>query len=102
MTVRVFADERRWPLPKVSVRVDLVHAQDGALRLERTIALEGHLDPEQRDALLAVADRSPVLALLHPDIAVVTRLGPIDDPVEAERNASVEHWIALQQALRAR
>jgi hypothetical protein len=59
------------------------------------------LTAAQQAALLAAADRSPVLALLSPAIVAITRLGPIDDPGQAERKAEIAHWVVLQQALRA-
>jgi uncharacterized OsmC-like protein len=101
MTLRAYADGQGWLLPKIRVQVVYLPRQVGVAHLERTIAIDGELTAAQSEVLLAVADRSPVLALLHPDLAVSTRLGPIGDPAETQRQAAISHWIALQQALRA-
>lgn len=70
MTIRMYARRKSWPLEHVSVDVshDKVHAQDAATgsgekidRFNRVITLTGTaLDPEQRERLLAIADRCPV------------------------------------------
>ncbi len=83
MTVRLYADRKRWPLE--GVRVDLdhakVHAEDcescetkeGRIdRIERRIALEGPLDAAQRARLLEIADMCPVHRTLESEVLVVT------------------------------
>ena len=93
MTLRLYADRKRWPLEAVMVDVDhhKVHAQDTKDRagspnrldlFERRIEVEGALDDEQRARLLEIADRCPVHRTLSSQARIVTRLG------ERERRAN--------------
>jgi putative redox protein len=83
MTVRMYADRKHWPLDRVAVslRHDKIHAEDCANcetrdgkidRIERHIAFEGALDPEQRRRLLEIADKCPVHRTLTSEISIVT------------------------------
>lgn len=85
MTLRLYADRKRWPLKRVSVRLRhaKIHAEDcadcetkqGMLdRIERVIALEGGLDPAQRQRLLEIADMCPVHRTLTSEIKIETSL----------------------------
>ena len=86
MTLRMYADRKKWPLKKVSVRLvhDKIHAEDcaecesreGKLdRIEREISLTGALDDEQRQRLLEIADKCPVHQTLERRNEILTRLG---------------------------
>lgn len=81
MTVRMYANRKGWPLDGVVVRLRnaRTHAADcadcetqrvGLRRLERTIELRGPLDAEQRQRLLAIAERCPVKQTLESGIAI--------------------------------
>jgi putative redox protein len=83
ITLRMYADRKRWPLEGVRVRVrtapTLSHAEDcancetaevGAKRLEREVELLGPLTDEQRARLLQIADRCPVKQMLARGISV--------------------------------
>ena len=83
MTIRMYADAKRWPLTHVSVslRHSRMHAQDcsecetktGKLdRVERVVHLVGDLDTQQRQRLLEIADRCPVHRTLHSEMVVHT------------------------------
>ncbi|MBH25574.1 MAG: osmotically inducible protein C [Myxococcales bacterium] len=85
MTIRMYADRKKWPLERVSVRLShaRVHAKDCAEcgfeegkvdRIERTLQIEGDLDEAQVARLLEIADRCPVHRTLHGQIHVATRL----------------------------
>jgi uncharacterized OsmC-like protein/alpha/beta superfamily hydrolase len=85
MTLRMYADRKKWPLDAVVVRLkhQKIHAQEcqecetrsGILDLlEREIELEGPLDEEQRQRLLGIADRCPIHRTLHSEIIVKTAL----------------------------
>lgn len=84
MTMRMYADRKSLPLDRVTVtlRHSKIHAEDceacetatGLLdRIERIIAIEGELDPEQRAVLMEIADKCPVHKTLTSEIHIVTR-----------------------------
>lgn len=85
MTLRLYADQKGWPLERVGVRLShaKVHAQDCATcakkegrvdRIDREVVLEGPLDARQRARLLEIADRCPVHRTLASEVDVRTRL----------------------------
>ena len=82
MTIRMYARRKGWPLAGVSVDVshDKVHAQDAgqrdakADRFCRVIRLVGDLSAEQRQKLMAIADKCPVHRTLEHSAEVVTQM----------------------------
>src|SRR5579864_1689559 len=85
MTLRMYADRKRWPLREVqtalshakSYAADSEHCQqpDAIVeRIERQITLFGELSPEQRNRLLEIADRCPVHRTLTSKIVIHTAL----------------------------
>lgn len=85
MTLRMYADHKKWNLEEVRVhlshekvhRDDSEHSADQKAkidRIEREIELYGDLDETQRERLLEIADRCPVHRTLHGEIEVVTKL----------------------------
>ena len=85
MTLRMYADRKKWPLEEVEVRLrhDKIHCEDCAEsdrkgsridHLSRELVLEGALDEDQRRRLLEIADRCPVHRTLHSEIRVTTTL----------------------------
>lgn len=85
MTIRMYADLKKIPLLRSSVRLkhEKIHAADsegsdtkGAKidHIEREITLEGELDEAQRAKLLEIADKCPVHRTLHGEVKVVTRI----------------------------
>lgn len=90
MTLRLYADRKRWPLERVSVRLRhaKIHAEDcadcetkqGMLdRIECEIQLEGPLDPAQRQRLMEIADMCPVHRTLTSEIKIDSKLTPGSD-----------------------
>ena len=84
MTLRLYADHKRLPLKRVSVRLhhSRVYANDcaecetkeGMLdRIERIISLEGELSADQRKRLLEIADKCPVHRTLTSEVNIRTR-----------------------------
>ncbi len=85
MTLRLYADHKKWPLERVRVRLAhaKIHAQDCADcetkdgkidRIERRIELAGPLDEGQRQRLLEIANKCPVHRTLESEIGIVTAL----------------------------
>jgi len=83
MTLRLYADNKKWPLTRVSVRLmhNKIHAEDclscetkeGMVdRIDRNITFEGPLDAEQRKRLLEIADKCPVHRTLESEIEIRT------------------------------
>ena len=94
MTIRMYADRKRWPLEMVRVRLKhgRVHAEDcmgcetkaGFVdRIEREIFLVGKLTDEQRQRLLEIANKCPVHRTLASDMRIETYLDPIGLPANA-------------------
>jgi putative redox protein len=84
MTLRLYADNKKLPLERVSVRLthNKIHAEDclnceikeGMIdRIDRNISLEGALSAEQRKRLLEIADKCPVHRTLESEIEIRTR-----------------------------
>ena len=82
MTLRMYASRKGWPLEAATVRFRTArsHAADcadcetkpvGVGRLERQVELRGSLTDEQRQRLLAIADRCPVKQTLERGIQFV-------------------------------
>jgi putative redox protein len=83
MTLRLYAEHKKLPLERVSVRLahSKIHAKDcedcetreGKIdQIERAITLEGALDAEQRKRLLEIADKCPVHRTLESEIKIRT------------------------------
>jgi len=84
MTIRLYADLKKLPLQRVSVRLkhDKIHAVDcencetkeGKIdRIDRVVALEGDLTLEQRAKLMEIADKCPVHRTFHSEVDIRTR-----------------------------
>ncbi len=85
MTVRMYANKKGLPLEqvRVSLRHSRIHAKDCAEceteqgmvdHIDRDIELIGDLDDDQRDKLLAIAERCPVHRTLTSTVHVTTSL----------------------------
>lgn len=83
MTLRMYADRKKWDLEQIDVHVqhdkDHVQAMDNdraqALdRFSRFIELSGDLTDEQRKRLMQIADKCPVHRTLEGEITIETRM----------------------------
>jgi len=82
MTLRMYADRKKWPLEEVNVH--LSHKKDYAQdcdshssagkidQIQRVIEIKGDLDGIQRKRLLEIADKCPVHRTLHNEVEVKT------------------------------
>ncbi|GGY39781.1 bifunctional alpha/beta hydrolase/OsmC family protein [Parvularcula lutaonensis] len=87
MTIRMYADFKKLPLDRVTVKVDHEkrHADGAADAMEkeppidhftRKVSLEGELSEEQRQRILQIADRCPVHRTLERGADIDTREEP--------------------------
>ena len=87
MTLRMYAEQKQWPLERVSVRLAhrKIHASDCAEcetrdgkidQIDREISLTGPLGAEQRTRLMEIADKCPVHRTLHSEVAIRTSQAP--------------------------
>jgi uncharacterized OsmC-like protein len=85
MTVRMYADRKRWPLERIRVtlRHSRIHAKDCAdcetnngwiAHIDRDVELTGDLDDTQRQRLLHIAERCPVHQTLTSEVRITTSL----------------------------
>jgi putative redox protein len=85
MTIRMYADRKKWPLENVAVKLrhEKIHAEDcadcessnGKIDvMTREIELTGDLTDEQRARLMEIADRCPVHKTLHSEVKIRTEL----------------------------
>lgn len=85
MTLRMYADRKRWPLK--GVKVHLEHERRHAVdcedcenpkskidHIDKRIELEGDLDQAQRERLLEISQRCPVHRTLSSDIVIKSEL----------------------------
>jgi uncharacterized OsmC-like protein len=91
MTLHMYASRKGWPLEDAVVRLRNArsHAEDcencekndvGVRRIERQVELKGSLTDEQRQRLLAIADRCPIKQTLERGLKI--------EPTAATRPAS--------------
>ena len=85
MTLRMYADFKKIPLEKISVRLtyDKIYAKDCANcedsnskldHIDRQIELKGNLTEEQRNKLLEIANKCPVHRTLTSEISITTEI----------------------------
>ena len=83
MTLRLYADRKKWPLESVTVQLRSGHSHEKDCEecatkkvsighIQRRLELEGALTDEQRSRLLEIADRCPVKQTLERGIHVET------------------------------
>ena len=91
MTLRMYADRKRWPLHgvRIHLRTERAHEEDcqkcetedvGLPRIARRIELTGPISDEQRDRLHQIADRCPVKQTLQRGLVVETVTGAAEGP----------------------
>lgn len=91
MTLRMYADRKRWPLEEAVVtlkhsrvhEVDEERCEDADARLDqldRELTLTGPLTPEQRERLREIADRCPVHRTLSAGVRIMPRVQDSEAP----------------------
>lgn len=73
MTMRMYADRKKWEVNKITVEVASEKADNKTIFV-REISLQGSLDEEQRQRLLQIANSCPVHKTLTNPIEINTKL----------------------------
>ncbi len=82
MTMRMYASRKKLPLDDIEIKLvhqrvhaeDCVDCNDKIERITRSISLKGDLNAEQKQSLMAIADKCPVHRTLENDPQIVTEL----------------------------
>jgi putative redox protein len=99
MTVRQYADLKKFPLARVRVKVTHHRAGlQGRDVFDREIELDGQLDDAQRTRLKAIAERCPVHLTLTRGSDVQTTI--VQAPVSDQASTLCEHKSAMDEACR--
>lgn len=97
MTVRQYADLKKWPLARIRVKVTHHRAALTARDVfDREIELEGPIDAAQKERLTAIAERCPVHLTLTKGSDVQTTV--MQTPMAAQASTQCEHKAAMDEA----
>lgn len=75
ITMRMYAERKKWPLARVSVDVMRAEGEDAhaAGKLEKIVAIVGDLDEAQRERIKEIGDRCPVHRMLSAGLQINSR-----------------------------
>jgi putative redox protein len=73
ITIRMYADRKKWPVEKITVEVDFEKVANKTI-FKREVQLEGDLNEDQRTRLLQIANACPVHKTLTSPIEIETVL----------------------------
>ncbi len=76
ITLRMYADHKKWPMSKLTVDVHFARDAEKNERIDRTLHIEGALSEEQRARIADIAERTPVTLTLKRGLPIVTTLAP--------------------------
>ncbi len=90
MTLRMYADRKKWPVTEINVHldhnkkhgVDCNHCEDPTAKIDhidRFIEVKGNLNDSQLARLLEIADKCPVHKTLHDHVDIKTEMGRIKE-----------------------
>jgi putative redox protein len=74
ITLRMYADRKKWAVDKIRVEVSFVKAEFKTI-FTCEVYLEGNLSAEERQKLLEIAKKCPVHKTLSNPIEIETKLG---------------------------
>jgi putative redox protein len=72
ITLRMYAERKGWPLASIGVDVRYDAADDGTTAIERSITVPADLDPERRQRLADIAERTPVTTAIKAGTPITT------------------------------
>ena len=76
MTVRRYAERRKWPLERVEARLVAHSADHTWSAVDVVLTLDGPLDAEQRERLLALAEKCTISKALKSGLPVLLKEQP--------------------------
>jgi putative redox protein len=79
MTLRMYADRKGWALARIDVDIHYDIDEDGNASFERTVAVPADLDPEHRQRLTEIAERTPVTLALRNGTPITTVFRSLDE-----------------------
>jgi putative redox protein len=71
ITLRMYSERKQWDLGAIQVTLRLLKEGEDQ-RIERTIAMTGTLDADQKARLLEIADKTPVTRALASGVPIQT------------------------------
>jgi putative redox protein len=74
MTIRMYANQKKWPVEKISVALTHHKDEDKKDIITRAISVTGALDETQRQRLLEIANKCPVHRTLENKPEVISTL----------------------------
>lgn len=77
ITLRMYADRKKWPMEHVAVQVEYEKTGQGKTaqhEFTRQIEIKGELDEAQKQRLLEIADKCPVHRLLNAQATIRSSL----------------------------
>jgi putative redox protein len=75
ITLRMYAERRKWELGTIRIRCALLPRKDERPRIDRELAFTASLSEEQRNKLLEIADKTPVTKIVMHGAEVGTKIG---------------------------
>ena len=74
LTCQIYAGKKGWPLTNTKVTVKIISEEEAGAVFQRDISFEGELTDEQKEKLLAIANKTPVYNLLTRPINISSKL----------------------------
>lgn len=74
ITLRMYADRKRWPVDAIDVDLHLTHGDDGAMLVRRTLTISGAVDDGQKARMAEIAEKTPVTLTLKAGLRIDTAL----------------------------
>jgi putative redox protein len=75
ITLRMYAERKKWKLGTIRVRCALFPRKDERPRIERELTFAASLSEEQREKLLEIAGKTPVTKIVMDGAEVTTKIG---------------------------
>ncbi|AFY39343.1 OsmC family protein [[Leptolyngbya] sp. PCC 7376] len=74
ITIRMYAERKKWLLEKVDVQIDYQGSKDKKSVVRAELTIEGDLDTAQKERLREIGDRCPVHRFLSEQVTIETTL----------------------------